>query len=85
VVPISQVSALQRAGRAGRTGTTSIYPPRPLSIPPMICLSCLSAEGPGQCYRLYSTQCFQNFADETIPEIKRCNLTNTLLYLKVSE
>lgn len=38
--------------------------------------------GPGSCYRLYSTQCFEDFADETIPEIKRCNLTNTLLYLK---
>lgn len=39
--------------------------------------------GPGQCYRLYSTACYSSFCPETIPEIKRCNIANTLLYLKV--
>ncbi|KAJ1437260.1 P-loop containing nucleoside triphosphate hydrolase protein, partial [Ochromonadaceae sp. CCMP2298] len=38
--------------------------------------------GPGQCYRLYSSQCFDNMADETVPEIQRTNLANTVLYLK---
>ncbi len=57
VVPVSKISALQRAGRAGRTG-------------------------PGHCYRLYSSECFDNFNDETIPEIQRTNLSNTILYLK---
>jgi len=38
--------------------------------------------GPGQCYRLYSSECFDNMMDETIPEIQRVNLANTVLYLK---
>ena len=38
--------------------------------------------GPGQCYRLYSLECFDNMMEETIPEIKRINLANTVLYLK---
>ena len=58
IVPISQISSQQRAGRAGRTG-------------------------PGKCYRLYSSDCYSNMMHETIPEILRTNLTNTILYLKV--
>ncbi len=38
--------------------------------------------GPGQCYRLYSSECFDGFMDETVPEILRTNLSNTVLYLK---
>lgn len=38
----------------------------------------------GQCYRLYSRDCFAAMLGETIPEILRTNLANTLLYLKVS-
>lgn len=38
----------------------------------------------GQCYRLYSRDCYANMVDETVPEILRTNLANTLLYLKVS-
>ena len=38
--------------------------------------------GPGQCYRLYSSECFDNMMDETVPEIRRINLANTVLYLK---
>jgi len=38
--------------------------------------------GPGQCYRLYSSECFDGFADETVPEIQRTSLSNTVLYLK---
>uniref|UniRef100_K3WT25 RNA helicase n=1 Tax=Globisporangium ultimum (strain ATCC 200006 / CBS 805.95 / DAOM BR144) TaxID=431595 RepID=K3WT25_GLOUD len=58
VVPISKVSAQQRAGRAGRTG-------------------------PGKCYRLYSKDSYAQMMDETIPEIQRANLANTVLYLKL--
>ncbi|KAF1328503.1 Pre-mrna-splicing factor atp-dependent RNA helicase, partial [Globisporangium splendens] len=58
VVPISKVSAQQRAGRAGRTG-------------------------PGKCYRLYSKDSYEQMMDETIPEIQRANLANTMLYLKL--
>lgn len=39
--------------------------------------------GPGRCYRLYSSECYQNMMEETVPEILRTNLANTLLYLKV--
>ncbi|KAF0682922.1 Aste57867_24935 [Aphanomyces stellatus] len=58
VLPISQVSAQQRAGRAGRTSA-------------------------GKCYRLYSKQSYNTMFPETIPEIQRSNLANTILYLKV--
>lgn len=36
----------------------------------------------GQCYRLYSSECFSNMVDVTVPEIRRMNLSNTILYLK---
>eukprot|EP00624_Nannochloropsis_granulata_P002857 evm.model.NODE_24622_length_62854_cov_30.334282.12 len=39
--------------------------------------------GPGQCYRLYSRDCFGEMMPETVPEIRRCNLANVVLYLKV--
>ena len=74
VVPISQVSSQQRAGRAGRTGIL------------MFVLKLLFADillGPGKCYRLYSSQCYDRMLLETVPEILRSNLANTLLYLKV--
>ncbi|ETW03303.1 hypothetical protein, variant [Aphanomyces invadans] len=58
VLPISQVSAQQRAGRAGRTSA-------------------------GKCYRLYSKKSYSAMFNETIPEIQRSNLANTILYLKV--
>lgn len=38
--------------------------------------------GPGQCYRLYSSDCFNEMIDETIPEIQRTSLGATVLYLK---
>jgi ATP-dependent RNA helicase DHX8/PRP22 len=58
VVPISQVSAQQRAGRAGRTA-------------------------PGKCFRLYSKDAYEKMLPATVPEIKRTNLANVLLNLKV--
>ncbi|KAL4092934.1 hypothetical protein PRIC1_011923 [Phytophthora ramorum] len=58
VVPISKVSAQQRAGRAGRTA-------------------------PGKCYRLYNKVSYEEMAQETVPEIQRTNLANTVLYLKL--
>jgi len=39
--------------------------------------------GPGKCYRLYNKEAFEAMADETEPEIKRTNLANVVLYLKV--
>ena len=58
IVPISQSSAQQRAGRAGRTG-------------------------PGKCYRLYTYNAFKNeMLEDTIPEIQRTNLADTVLILK---
>ncbi|KAK1942377.1 putative pre-mRNA-splicing factor ATP-dependent RNA helicase mog-5 [Phytophthora citrophthora] len=58
VVPISKVSAQQRAGRAGRTAS-------------------------GKCYRLYNKASYEEMAQETVPEIQRTNLANTVLYLKI--
>ncbi|GMF43743.1 unnamed protein product [Phytophthora fragariaefolia] len=58
IVPISKVSAQQRAGRAGRTA-------------------------PGKCYRLYNKASYEEMVQETVPEIQRSNLANTVLYLKL--
>ena len=38
--------------------------------------------GPGQCYRLYSEESYGSMMPETVPEIRRTNLANTVLYLK---
>lgn len=37
----------------------------------------------GHCYRLYTRDCYAAMLSETVPEILRTNLANTLLYLKV--
>ncbi|KAK6921901.1 DEAD-box helicase, OB fold [Dillenia turbinata] len=39
-------------------------------------------EGPGNCFRLYMESEFEKLADSTVPEIKRCNLSNVILQLK---
>ncbi|KAK9676052.1 hypothetical protein RND81_11G050600 [Saponaria officinalis] len=39
-------------------------------------------EGPGKCFRLYPENEFEKLADSTVPEIKRCNLSNVILQLK---
>ncbi|KMT08916.1 hypothetical protein BVRB_6g136350 isoform A [Beta vulgaris subsp. vulgaris] len=39
-------------------------------------------EGPGKCFRLYTEREFEKLADSTVPEIKRCNLSNVILQLK---
>jgi len=39
-------------------------------------------EGPGKCFRLYPEIEFDKLADSTVPEIKRCNLSNVILQLK---
>ena len=38
---------------------------------------------PGKCYRLYTKATFHTFQEDTVPEIMRSNLANTVLYLKV--
>ncbi|WJX77661.1 Pre-mRNA-splicing factor ATP-dependent RNA helicase DEAH10 [Trifolium repens] len=39
-------------------------------------------EGPGKCFRLYPENEFEKLEDSTMPEIKRCNLSNVILQLK---
>ncbi|KAK9266323.1 hypothetical protein L1049_027067 [Liquidambar formosana] len=39
-------------------------------------------EGPGKCFRLYPESEFGALPDSTVPEIKRCNLSNVILQLK---
>ncbi|XP_047172145.1 pre-mRNA-splicing factor ATP-dependent RNA helicase DEAH10 [Vigna umbellata] len=39
-------------------------------------------EGPGKCFRLYPEKEFDKLEDSTMPEIKRCNLSNVILQLK---
>ncbi|KAG9443897.1 hypothetical protein H6P81_015237 [Aristolochia fimbriata] len=39
-------------------------------------------EGPGKCFRLYAETEFGKLMDATVPEIKRCNLSNVVLQLK---
>lgn len=38
---------------------------------------------PGKCYRLYDRQSYALMMQETVPEIQRTNLANTVLYLKL--
>ncbi|XP_061432593.1 ATP-dependent RNA helicase DHX33 isoform X1 [Lethenteron reissneri] len=38
-------------------------------------------EGPGCCLRLYTETHFQSLAENTTPELQRCNLTSVLLHL----
>lgn len=39
--------------------------------------------GPGKCFRLYNNEAYDHFEENTLPEIKRCSLMSTALYLKV--
>ncbi|CAM0949430.1 unnamed protein product [Alopecurus aequalis] len=39
-------------------------------------------EGPGKCFRLFQESEFDKLAESTVPEIKRCNLSNVVLQLK---
>lgn len=38
---------------------------------------------PGKCYRLYPQEIFKEMDEETLPEIRRTNLSNTILQMKV--
>ena len=38
-------------------------------------------EMPGYCYRLYTEESFLSLAEQTVPEIQRCNLSNVILQL----
>jgi HrpA-like RNA helicase len=80
IVPISQVAAVQRAGRAGRTrpGLLSflcIHSSSSRAFSPLLRLS-------GHCYRLYTPEVFANLDKVSVPEIQRTSLTNTVLLLK---
>lgn len=39
-------------------------------------------EGSGKCFRLYTEEEFGKLTESTVPEIKRCNLSNVVLQLK---
>ena len=41
-------------------------------------------EAPGFCYRLYPESAFLSLEQDSVPEIKRCNLSSTVLLLKSS-
>jgi pre-mRNA-splicing factor ATP-dependent RNA helicase DHX38/PRP16 len=75
ITPISQANANQRTGRAGRTG--SGYASNSL------CSSGFNSCPFRFCYRLYTEMAYRNeMFENTIPEIQRTNLANTVLLLK---
>ena len=39
-------------------------------------------ESEGNCYRMLTRDEFERLSDETVPEIKRCNLTNVIMQVK---
>ncbi|KAL0094270.1 P-loop containing nucleoside triphosphate hydrolase protein [Phycomyces blakesleeanus] len=41
-------------------------------------------EAAGVCYRLYTESAFRELEDDTVPEIRRCNLASAVLMLKAS-
>ncbi|KAF9613220.1 hypothetical protein IFM89_006321 [Coptis chinensis] len=43
---------------------------------------CARREGRGKCFRLYPESEFAKLVESTVPEIKRCNLSNVILQLK---
>ena len=76
ITPISQANANQRTGRAGRTGSGSVTK-SPCTFWNLF-LFCNSF-----CYRLYTEIAYRNeLFENTIPEIQRTNLANTVLLLK---
>ncbi len=76
ITPISQANASQRTGRAGRTGNGCVG----IGIHFEFIFSRLSNRF---CYRLYTEMAFRNeLFENTIPEIQRTNLANTVLLLK---
>ena len=77
ITPISQANANQRTGRAGRTGSGSVINRRALSGAFVLTVLC------SFCYRLYTEMAYRNeLFENTIPEIQRTNLANTVLLLK---
>lgn len=76
ITPVSQANANQRTGRAGRTGSGSVYHG-------WIGENEILTIFHSFCYRLYTEMAYRNemFAN-TIPEIQRTNLANTVLLLK---
>ena len=76
ITPISQANANQRSGRAGRTGNG--YAPCFKLLCVLTDLSYFSTA-----YRLYTEFAFRDeMFPNTIPEIQRTNLANTVLLLK---
>jgi pre-mRNA-splicing factor ATP-dependent RNA helicase DHX38/PRP16 len=77
ITPISQANANQRTGRAGRTGSGSVISHFVLSG------TSFDLIDNSVCYRLYTEMAYRNeLFENTIPEIQRTNLANTVLLLK---
>lgn len=80
--PISKSSAWQRTGRAGR----EVLPKKKrIKIITAQYLTCrFRFQRAGICYRLYTEDTFRELQDDTVPEIRRCNLAAAVLALKAS-
>lgn len=75
ITPISQANASQRSGRAGRTGNGCVVQLSSTLFAP--------DKASRFCYRLYTEMAYRNeLFENTIPEIQRTNLANTVLLLK---
>ena len=75
ITPVSQANASQRTGRAGRTGAGYVF-----YVSTCVLFLSLSLRF---CYRLFTEMAFRNeMFPNTIPEIQRTNLANTVLLLK---
>jgi pre-mRNA-splicing factor ATP-dependent RNA helicase DHX38/PRP16 len=75
ITPVSQANANQRTGRAGRTGSGYDFI--------LVMRYYLSQLFCRICYRLYTEMAYRNdMFENTIPEIQRTNLANTVLLLK---
>ena len=62
-------------------------PPRAVPVLPGWSRATLRAgragrEAPGKCFRIYTEDTFQTLAENTVPEILRCNLSGVILQLK---
>lgn len=81
ITPISQANANQRSGRAGRTGAGCVaarsLPSLRRGRHSLLAPRCSTA------YRLFTEMAFRDeLFENTIPEIQRTNLSNTVLLLK---
>lgn len=46
------------------------------------CFNACYSPASGECYRLYSSESYRTMAVESVPEIRRCSMSSTVLTLK---